>query len=169
MWVCDPSTTARTRCRLGRVRFLVLLLAWDTWLPTRGPLPQISHLNATTTLLPERNAGLCPEPGAKSSRAHRLPPRHGEGLLGCHAGGENLSLQPEPRIGRLRGEQDPLVAFGGGPQPDRVGVFVRVQDRVRLQWVEVRRLVQDVAVEERKHGLKRVPDRGQQALRVREP
>src|SRR5205085_5883377 len=41
-----PSTMAWTRCRLGSVRFLVLLLAWLTWFPVSGPLPHTSHLNA---------------------------------------------------------------------------------------------------------------------------
>src|SRR5207237_8668720 len=41
-----PSTRACTRCRLGRLRFFVLLLAWLTWLPVSGPLPHTSHLNA---------------------------------------------------------------------------------------------------------------------------
>src|SRR5207237_4107331 len=57
---CDPFTSARTRCRFGKLRFLVLLLAWDTWLPTRGPLPQRSHLNAIARPHSrKRNAGLC--------------------------------------------------------------------------------------------------------------
>src|SRR5689334_7289760 len=33
------STQKRRRCRFGRNRRLVLLLAWDTWCPTIGPLP----------------------------------------------------------------------------------------------------------------------------------
>ena len=38
-----PSTSARTRCRLGSHRRLVTLWAWLTLLPVIGPLPQISH------------------------------------------------------------------------------------------------------------------------------
>src|SRR3954462_5796784 len=47
-----PSTRACTRCRLGRVRFFVLLLAWLTWLPVSGPLPHTSHLKAICVLCP---------------------------------------------------------------------------------------------------------------------
>jgi hypothetical protein len=41
-----PSMTARTRCKLGYQRRLVLLLAWLTLCPKVGPLPQISHTRA---------------------------------------------------------------------------------------------------------------------------
>src|SRR5207245_11779921 len=41
-----PSTTARTRCRLGYQRRFVLLFAWLTLCPVIGPLPQISHTRA---------------------------------------------------------------------------------------------------------------------------
>ena len=41
-----PSTIARTFWILGRVRRLVLLLAWLTLFPTSGRLPQISHFQA---------------------------------------------------------------------------------------------------------------------------
>src|SRR5438034_1197758 len=41
-----PSTTARTRCRLGYQRRLVLLFAWLMLCPVMGPLPQISHTRA---------------------------------------------------------------------------------------------------------------------------
>src|SRR4051812_28093557 len=43
-----PSTSARTFCRFGNVRFLVLLLAWLTLLPMRGRFPQRSHFQAMT-------------------------------------------------------------------------------------------------------------------------
>src|SRR5207237_488702 len=42
----EPSTSAWTRCRLGRWTRLVLMLEWLTLLPTRRPLLQISHVLA---------------------------------------------------------------------------------------------------------------------------
>ena len=41
-----PPTWARTRCRFGYQRRLVLLLAWLMLCPVMGPLPQISHTRA---------------------------------------------------------------------------------------------------------------------------
>src|SRR5262249_31578913 len=41
-----PSRFARTRCRFGFQRRLVLLLAWLTLLPTEGPLPQTLQILA---------------------------------------------------------------------------------------------------------------------------
>jgi hypothetical protein len=41
-----PLTLACTRCKFGRHRRLVRLLAWLTLLPTDGPLPQTSHSRA---------------------------------------------------------------------------------------------------------------------------
>src|SRR5690606_29021332 len=40
------STQKRRRCRLGRKRRLVLLLACETWWPTMGPLPVIWQTRA---------------------------------------------------------------------------------------------------------------------------
>jgi hypothetical protein len=48
-----PSTTARTRCRLGSQRRLVTLCAWEMLLPVIGPLPQISHRCAISMVLLE--------------------------------------------------------------------------------------------------------------------
>jgi len=48
-----PSTTARTRCRLGCHRRLVTLWAWEMLLPVIGPLPQISHRCAMIVILLE--------------------------------------------------------------------------------------------------------------------
>ena len=44
------STQKRRYCRLGRKRRLVLLLAWETLLPTMGFLPVTSHTRAIGTL-----------------------------------------------------------------------------------------------------------------------
>jgi len=38
-----PETTARTERKLAYFRVLVLLLAWETVFPLRGPLPQMSQ------------------------------------------------------------------------------------------------------------------------------
>ena len=38
-----PAVAARTSCKLGFQRRLVLLLAWLTLLPTEGRLPQIAQ------------------------------------------------------------------------------------------------------------------------------
>jgi len=38
-----PAVAARTSCKLGFHRRLVLLLAWLTLLPTEGRLPQIAQ------------------------------------------------------------------------------------------------------------------------------
>jgi hypothetical protein len=43
-----PSTNARTRCRLGYQRRLVVLLACETLLPNPGFLPHISQILAIT-------------------------------------------------------------------------------------------------------------------------
>src|SRR5688500_118492 len=43
-----PSTEARIFWRFGSVRFLVLLFAWLTLLPTSGLFPQTSHFQAMT-------------------------------------------------------------------------------------------------------------------------
>ena len=48
-----PSTTARTRCRLGSHRRFVTLCAWEILLPVIGPLPQISHRCAISVILLE--------------------------------------------------------------------------------------------------------------------
>jgi len=45
------SILARTLCRLGRKRRLVVLWAWLTLLPLIGPLPQISQRLAMLNLL----------------------------------------------------------------------------------------------------------------------
>src|SRR5439155_20934805 len=57
-----PPTTAWTRCRLVRVRFLVLLFAWLTWLPVSGPLPHTSHLKAICPRSPEKSRKGTAEP-----------------------------------------------------------------------------------------------------------
>src|SRR6516164_6406629 len=44
-----PFTSARIFWRLGSVRFLVLLLAWLTLLPTRGRFPHTSQTKAMTS------------------------------------------------------------------------------------------------------------------------
>ena len=41
-----PCRFARTRCKLGFQRRLVLLFAWLTLLPTEGPLPQTLQILA---------------------------------------------------------------------------------------------------------------------------
>jgi hypothetical protein len=41
--VLPPAVACRTVFRFGNQRLLVLLCAWETLLPTIGPLPQISH------------------------------------------------------------------------------------------------------------------------------
>jgi hypothetical protein len=43
MRLTPPAVAARTSCRLGFHRRLVLLLAWLTLLPTEGRLPQIAQ------------------------------------------------------------------------------------------------------------------------------
>lgn len=52
----DPSMTARTRWRFGLNDRFVLLLAWLTLWPVRGFFAQISHVNATGTLLRQRGS-----------------------------------------------------------------------------------------------------------------
>src|SRR5205814_10274793 len=83
----EPSTSARTRWRFGSVRFLVLLLAWLTWLPTRGPLPQRSHLNAIEDSPELKGPRTLLRKIAKSSQ------------LGCHDG---FAAREEQRLGRGR-------------------------------------------------------------------
>lgn len=39
-----PLVTVFTRCMLGLQTFRVRLLAWETFFPKLGPLPQIAHL-----------------------------------------------------------------------------------------------------------------------------
>jgi len=54
-----PSTSTWTRCRLGYHRRERLLLAWLTWLPNVGPLPQISQKRAMTGLSALRKVEQC--------------------------------------------------------------------------------------------------------------
>jgi hypothetical protein len=44
------AVTIRTGCRFGRQRRLVLLLAWLTLFPLRGPLPQTAQMAAISIL-----------------------------------------------------------------------------------------------------------------------
>ena len=46
-----PSTMTRTVWRLGIQRRFRLLLAWLTWLPVAGPLPQMVQTRAITDAL----------------------------------------------------------------------------------------------------------------------
>src|SRR5689334_22404163 len=98
MCLFEPPTSARTLWRLGRVRFLVLLLAWDTWFPTRGPLPHRSHLKAMLELR-KRNAASCRQAPGKSSGADRLAAGEVDRLPGGGLGGEELPLEAEARVG----------------------------------------------------------------------
>src|SRR5512138_932866 len=57
MWRTSPSRLARTERRLGSDRVLVLLFAWETLFPTRGPLPQMSQRRAMVYLETRKSAG----------------------------------------------------------------------------------------------------------------
>src|SRR5260370_4357238 len=94
----------------------------------------------------ERNAAYCLEDRSKSSRADRLAPRERERLIGHRAGRQDLSLDPESRVRRRRGEEHALVRFRDGPQPDGLGVLVAPEDGVRLQRPQISRLLHDWAL-----------------------
>src|ERR1700694_2392426 len=117
-------------------------LAADVALESHEQTPKKGHVD-------------CRKPGRKSSssegalhRAHRLAAGKEERLLGGGARGEDLPLEPEARIGRGRGEEHALVRGRERPQPDGLRVLVRPQDRMAVRRIEVRRLVDDVAIEE---------------------
>jgi hypothetical protein len=55
--LCVPlSVTIRAGCRLGRQTRLVLLLAWLTLFPLRGPFPQTAQKAIGTLLIPDSEA-----------------------------------------------------------------------------------------------------------------
>src|SRR5205814_2908871 len=77
-----PSTMARTFWRFGMVRFLVLLFAWLTLLPTSGRFPQMSHFQAMTasgvgvhSSRPPARLEAGPLPGQSHHQPRGPPPR----------------------------------------------------------------------------------------------
>src|SRR5256886_3941655 len=97
-----PSTIARTRCRLGYQRRLVLLFAGLMLCPVMGPLPQISHTRAI---------GLHPTEHERHSEAGRKAAETYSGLRG---------RATPPDGGRSGSDRTGRVGPGGGAGAERL-------------------------------------------------
>ena len=93
--VTPPPIAARTSCRLGFHRRLVLLLAWLTLLPTEGRFPQIAQFLMLLTLATSEAA---PENGCESPSPNRQPSRMRAMIKeGFVAAGTRVLSLPKPK------------------------------------------------------------------------